>query len=52
MAPGSGDRTNSEGGLNLLGGLEHDRGFFFEAKAGAFDSPDLKATVGYTFRAR
>ena len=44
------DNTDSEGGFNLLGGLEHDKGFFFEFKAGTFDSPDLKVGVGYTFR--
>jgi hypothetical protein len=46
------DETDSQGGLNLLGGFEHDNGFFFEVKAGTFDSPDLKAGVGYTFRMR
>jgi len=44
------DHTDLEGGLNLLGGLEHESGLFFEAKAGAFDSPDLKLGVGYTFK--
>jgi hypothetical protein len=38
--------------LNLPGGLEHESGLFFEVKAGAFDSPDLKAGVGFTFKIR
>jgi hypothetical protein len=46
------DATDAQGGLNLLGGLEHDDGFFFEVKAGTFDSPDLKAGVGYTIDLR
>jgi hypothetical protein len=46
------DDTDSKGGLNLLGGLEHDNGFFFEVKVGTFDSPDLKAGIGYTFTVR
>jgi hypothetical protein len=46
------DDTDAEGGLNLLGGLEHDSGFFFEVKTGLWDSPDLKALVGYTFSVR
>jgi hypothetical protein len=46
------NHTDSQGGLNLLGGLEHDKGYFFEVKAGAWDSPDLKLGVGYTFRMR
>jgi len=46
------EHTDSEGGFNFLGGLEHDKGFFFEFKAGAWDSPDLKVGVGYTFRLR
>jgi hypothetical protein len=46
------EHTDSEGGFNFLGGLEHDKGFFFEFKAGAWDSPDLKIGAGYTFRLR
>jgi hypothetical protein len=42
--------TNSGGGLNLLVGVEHKKGLFGEIKVGAFDSPDFKFTVGYTFR--
>ena len=44
------DRTNTEGGLNLLVGAEQSRGLFFELKVGAIDSPDLKFGVGWTFR--
>ena len=39
--------SDTEGGLNFVGGLEHDNGLFFEVKAGAFDSPDLKFGIGY-----
>ena len=41
--------SDTKGGLNLLAGLEFGK-FFFEVKAGAFDSPDLKVGIGYTFR--
>lgn len=43
------DGSNTEAGLNLLGGLEFGR-FFFEVKGGMFDSPDLKVGVGYTWK--
>ena len=43
------DRSDTEGGLNLLGGLEFGK-FFFEVKGGLFDSPNLKVGIGYTFR--
>ena len=46
---GNGD-TNTEGGLNLLFGVENRGGLFFEVKVGAFDSPDVKFGVGFTFR--
>ncbi|MFH1573210.1 MAG: hypothetical protein ABIG68_04465 [Acidobacteriota bacterium] len=42
--------TEAEGGFNILVGLQHDRGLFGELKVGALDSPDLKITVGFTFR--
>jgi hypothetical protein len=42
--------SDSEAGLNLLGGLEFANNFFFEVKGGLFDSPDLKVGIGYTFR--
>jgi hypothetical protein len=44
------DDTRSEGGLNVLGGVEHAKGLFFEFKVGAFDSPEFKFGVGYTWR--
>jgi hypothetical protein len=48
----NGKRTDSEtgGGFNILLGLEHQRGFFGEAKVGAMDSPSFKFTIGYTFQ--
>jgi hypothetical protein len=30
-------------------GFAHKGGFFAEVKVGAFDSPDLKLGMGYTF---
>jgi hypothetical protein len=39
--------SDTEGGFNLLGGLEHDKGLFFEVKLGLVDSPDFKIGVGY-----
>ena len=44
------DDTRAEGGLNALVGVEHSRGLFFEFKIGAFDSPEFKFGVGYTWR--
>ena len=41
--------SDTRGGLNFVGGLEHDRGLFFEVKVGAWGSPDLKFGVGYNF---
>ena len=43
------DRSDTEAGFNMLVGLEHSRGLFFEVKLGVFDSPDVKFGVGYTF---
>jgi hypothetical protein len=43
------NRSDTEPGLNLLAGLQHENGFFFEVKGGLFDSPDLKFGVGYVF---
>ncbi|MGE3190132.1 MAG: hypothetical protein AB7N90_10665, partial [Vicinamibacterales bacterium] len=48
--PGREDGTATEGGLNLLVGVEQASGLFFEFKVGAVDSPDLKFGVGWTFR--
>jgi hypothetical protein len=44
------DDTRAEGGLNALVGVEHSKGLFFEFKIGAFDSPEFKFGVGYTWR--
>ena len=44
--------TDSEGGLNLLVGVQHARGLFAELKVGTLDSPDVKFGVGYAFRWR
>jgi hypothetical protein len=51
--PGRGNGSDTELGVNLLGGIEKgisngDR-FFIEIKLGFADSPDFKATVGWTF---
>lgn len=40
----------TEPGFNGMFGAETARGLFFEAKLGVEDSPDLKFTVGWTFR--
>jgi hypothetical protein len=45
-----GGGSETEGGFNILLGVQHTRGLFFELKVGAGDSPDLKFGVGYTFR--
>jgi len=42
--------TDIGGGFNVLLGLEHRRGLFGEFKVGAIDSPEVKITVGFTFR--
>jgi len=42
--------TDTDAGLNILVGVEQARGLFFEFKIGAFDSPDFKFGVGWTFR--
>jgi hypothetical protein len=44
--------SETEGGLNVLGGLEHDKGLFFEVKFGLIDSPDVKFGIGYVFGRR
>jgi hypothetical protein len=44
------DDSETEGGLNILVGVETPRGLFFEFKVGAIDSPDFKFGVGWTFR--
>ena len=42
--------SDTKAGLNVLAGLQHDNGLFFEVKGGLFDSPDLKVGVGYTWK--
>jgi hypothetical protein len=44
-----GDNDDLGPGLTVLAGLRRRGGLFFEMKVGAFDSPDFKLTVGYTF---
>jgi hypothetical protein len=41
--------SDSRAGLNLLMGFAHKGGFFAEVKVGAFDSPDFKLGMGFTF---
>jgi hypothetical protein len=41
--------SDTEGGVNFLFGVEHRGGFFGEFKVGAFDSPEIKFGIGYTF---
>jgi hypothetical protein len=47
---GRDDDSDVGGGFNVMVGLEHNRGLFFEFKVGALDSPGIKFTVGYSFR--
>jgi hypothetical protein len=44
------DDSETDGGLNLLFGAETATGLFFEVKAGAINSPDVKFGIGYTWR--
>ncbi len=44
-----GDNDDLGPGLTVLAGLRRRGGLFFEMKVGAFDSPDFKLAVGYTF---
>jgi hypothetical protein len=44
------DDTRSEAGLNVLVGVQHSKGLFFEFKVGAFDSPEFKFAVGYSWK--
>jgi hypothetical protein len=45
-----GGDTVTDGGLNVLFGVENRQGLMFEVKIGAIDSPDIKFGVGWTFR--
>ena len=52
---GNGNGKGNDGddvgpGLTVGVGLRRRGGLFFEVKVGAFDSPDFKMAVGYTFR--
>ena len=47
---GRGGESGLGGGFNILVGVEHPQGLFTELKIGAIDSPDLKFSVGYSFR--
>ena len=43
------NRSDTEGGFNLLAGMQHENRVFFEVKGGLADSPDLKFGIGYVF---
>ena len=47
---GHGDDDDLAPGLTVLAGFRRSSGLFFEVKVGAFDSPDFKLAIGYTFR--
>ena len=47
---GKGNDDDLGPGLVVLAGFRRRSGLFFEMKVGAFDSPDFKLAVGYTFR--
>jgi len=46
---GSGRNTDTGGGFNFVGGIQQRKGFMAEIKIGAFDSPDFKLGVGWTW---
>ena len=51
LSSSSGNDDDDVGpGLTVCVGLRRRGGLFFEMKVGAFDSPDFKLAVGYTFR--
>jgi hypothetical protein len=41
--------SDTGGGFNFLGGIRQRKGFMAELKVGAFDSPDVKLGIGWTF---
>ena|SRR5688572_5676850 len=45
----SGRDTETGGGFNFLGGIRQRKGFMGEFKIGAFDSPEFKLGVGWTW---
>jgi hypothetical protein len=47
---GAGRReTDTGGGFNFVGGIQQRKGFMAEIKIGAFDSPDFKLGIGWTW---
>ncbi len=44
------EHTDTEPGLNIVGGIAHDSGLFAEVKIGFIDSPELKFGIGYSWR--
>ena len=44
--------STTEFGVNVMGGMMHSSGIFFEARAGFADSPDFRFGVGYRFAPR
>ena len=45
----NGHDTDTGGGFNFVGGIQQRKGFMAEIKIGAFDSPDFKLGVGWTW---
>ena len=45
----NGRDTDTGGGFNFVGGIQQRKGFMAEIKIGAFDSPDFKLGVGWTW---
>ena len=41
--------TDTGGGFNFVGGVRQRKGFMGELKIGAFDSPDFKLGIGWTW---
>jgi hypothetical protein len=44
------DDNNAGGGFNILAGVQHNKGIFGEVKIGFGDVPQVKFTVGYSFK--
>lgn len=44
-----GHDTDTGGGFNFVGGIQQKKGFMAEIKIGAFDSPDFKLGIGWTW---
>jgi hypothetical protein len=47
---GPGRDSDTGGGFNILVGAQHRGGLFGELKLGLVDSPEVKVTVGFSFR--